>query len=100
MVGGTRIHRQMQERALVEMEEREEFLFGEENTSPAARTLFVSLDRADAIIEGAPGVVFTPGSRRAKPQSPLAQTPGHPSTPLDRPPRLRVGFTLARGALE
>jgi hypothetical protein len=35
------------------MKEREEFLLGEENTSPAARTLFVSLDRADAIIEGA-----------------------------------------------
>src|SRR5260370_22150739 len=28
--------------------------FREENTSPTARTLFVSLDRADAIIEGAP----------------------------------------------
>src|SRR5713101_3907144 len=53
MVGGTRIHRQIHERALVEMKEREEFLSGEENTSPAARTLFVSLDRADAIIEGA-----------------------------------------------
>ncbi len=52
MVGGTRIHRQIHERALVEMKEREEFLLGEENTSPAARTLFVSLDRADAIIEG------------------------------------------------
>src|SRR5712671_7386537 len=36
------------------MEEREEFLLGEENTSPAARTLFVSLDRADAIIDGCP----------------------------------------------
>src|SRR5216684_4907933 len=44
------------------MKEREEFLLGEENTSPAARTLFVSLDRADAIIEGAPGVGFMPGS--------------------------------------
>src|SRR6266849_6801789 len=54
MVGGTRIHRQIHERALVEMKEREEFLLGEENTSPAARTLFVSLDRADAIIEGGP----------------------------------------------
>jgi hypothetical protein len=43
------------------MKEREEFLLGEENTSPAARTLFVSLDRADAIIEGASGVVLTPG---------------------------------------
>src|SRR5713226_2033360 len=62
MVGGTRIHRQIHERALVEMEEREEFLLGEENTSPAARTLFVSLDRADAIIEGAPDVAFTSGS--------------------------------------
>ncbi len=56
MVGGTRIHRQIHERALVEMKEREEFLLGEENTSPAARTLLVSLDRADAIIEGAPDV--------------------------------------------
>ena len=56
MVGGTRIHRQIHERALVEMKEREEFLLGEENTSPAARTLFVSLDRADAIIEGAPSL--------------------------------------------
>src|SRR5216684_2584648 len=56
MVGGTRIHRQIHERALVEMKEREEFLLGEENTSPAARTLFVSLDRADAIIEGGPDV--------------------------------------------
>ena len=62
MVGGTRIHRQIHERALVEMKEREEFLLGEENTSPAARTLFVSLDRADAIIEGAPDVGFTSGS--------------------------------------
>src|SRR6266446_9570456 len=62
MVGGTRIHRQIHERALVEMKEREEFLLGEENTRPAARTLFVSLDRADAIIEGAPDVDFTSGS--------------------------------------
>src|SRR6266849_1393278 len=56
MVGGTKIHRQIHERALVEMKEREELLLGEENTSPAARTLFVSLDRADAIIEGGPHV--------------------------------------------
>src|SRR5216683_3465787 len=62
MVGGTRIHRQIHERALVEMKEREEFLLGEENTSPAARTLFVSLDRADAIIEGAPYAVSACGA--------------------------------------
>src|SRR5260370_38756421 len=36
--------------------------FREENTSPTARTRFVSLDRADAIIEGAPDVGFTSGS--------------------------------------
>src|SRR5216684_6192866 len=70
MVGGTRIHRQIHERALVEMKEREEFLLGEENTSPAARTLFVSLDRADAIIEGAPGVVFTPRPPQRKASKP------------------------------
>jgi hypothetical protein len=43
------------------MKEREEFLLGEENTSPAARTLFVSLDRADAIIEGAPHAALACG---------------------------------------
>src|SRR6266567_3917821 len=36
------------------MKEREEFLLGEEKTSPVTRTLFVSLDRADAVIDGVP----------------------------------------------
>ena len=52
MVGGTRIHRWIHERALVKMKEREEFLSGEEKTSRLRLALFVSLDRADAIIEG------------------------------------------------
>ncbi len=39
-------------RALVEMKEREEFHSGEEKTSPRGWRVYVSLDRADAIIEG------------------------------------------------
>jgi hypothetical protein len=40
-------------RALVEMQEREKIPSGEEkNEPPTARRLYVSLDRADAIIEG------------------------------------------------
>jgi hypothetical protein len=36
------------------MQEREKILSGKKKkTSPAARTVYVSLDRADAIIEGA-----------------------------------------------
>jgi hypothetical protein len=34
------------------MQEREEFLPGEEKSEPTARKLEVSLDRADAFIEG------------------------------------------------
>ena len=43
-------------RALVEMQEREKILFREEGKKRAlaARTVYVSLDRADAIIEGGP----------------------------------------------
>jgi ribosomal protein L11 methylase PrmA len=42
------------QRALVEMQDREKILIGKkEKTSPAARTVYVSLDRADAFIEGA-----------------------------------------------
>jgi hypothetical protein len=55
MVGGTRFHRWIHERALVEMKEREKILSGKKKkTSPAARTVYVSLDRADAIIDGCP----------------------------------------------
>jgi hypothetical protein len=39
-------------RALVEMQEREKILSGEEKNDPPDRKLYVSLDRADAIIEG------------------------------------------------
>jgi hypothetical protein len=36
------------------MQDREKILIGKkEKTSPAARTVYVSLDRADAFIEGA-----------------------------------------------
>ena len=43
------------QRALVEMQDREKTLSGKkEKTSPAARTVYVSLDRADAFIEGGP----------------------------------------------
>jgi hypothetical protein len=52
MVGGTRLHRWIHERALVEIKEREKILSGKKKASPAARTVYVSLDRADAIIEG------------------------------------------------
>jgi len=38
-------------RALVETQEREEFLRGEEKSEPAARALEVSLDNPDALIE-------------------------------------------------
>jgi hypothetical protein len=41
-------------RALVEMKEREKILIGKEKKTLADRKLQVSLDRADAIIEGAP----------------------------------------------
>ncbi len=54
MAGGTRFHRKIHERALVEMKERKESLLGEEKRAPAARTPKVSLDTADAVIEGAP----------------------------------------------
>jgi hypothetical protein len=52
MVGGTTLHRWIHERALVEIKEREKILSGKKKASPAARTVYVSLDRADAIIEG------------------------------------------------
>jgi hypothetical protein len=66
MVGGTRFTARFTKRALVEMkeEEREKILIGEEKNEPlAARKLEVSLDRADAFIEGAPGSAFLPGCR-------------------------------------
>jgi hypothetical protein len=52
------------ERALVEMQEREKILSGkkEKKRALAARALQLSLDRADAIIEGAPGAGFAPGA--------------------------------------
>jgi hypothetical protein len=50
MVGGTRIHREIHERALVERGEK--ILISKKKTSYAAREVEVSLDRADAIIEG------------------------------------------------
>jgi hypothetical protein len=37
------------------MKEREKILSGKKKASPAARTVYVSLDRADAIIEGGRG---------------------------------------------
>jgi hypothetical protein len=43
---------------LVAMKEREKILSGEEKTSRPARQLFVSLDRADNVIEGAAAFVF------------------------------------------
>ena len=49
-------------RALVEMKEREKILIGKEKKTLADRKLQVSLDRADAIIEGAPHVDFTCGA--------------------------------------
>jgi len=55
MVGGTRFHREIHERALVGMREKEKILLEGKTKKRAfkARTLYVSLDRADAIIEGA-----------------------------------------------
>jgi hypothetical protein len=53
MVGGTRFTARFTQRALVAMKEREKILSGEEKTSRPARQLFVSLDRADNVIEGA-----------------------------------------------
>jgi len=53
MVGGTRFTAGFTKRALVEMQEREKILSGKKKKrAPAARKLYVSLDRADAIIEG------------------------------------------------
>jgi hypothetical protein len=49
-------------RALVEMKEREKILIGKEKKTLADRKLQVSLDRADAIIEGASGSSFEPGT--------------------------------------
>jgi len=51
MVGGTRLHRWIQERALVRRKKK--ILRSKNRTSHAARKLKVSLDRADAVIEGA-----------------------------------------------
>jgi hypothetical protein len=58
MVGGTRIHRSIHERALVEVQEKERekiHTSEEKKRTFAARDLEVSLDRADAFIEGGPG---------------------------------------------
>jgi hypothetical protein len=55
MVGGTRIHRSIHERALVEVQEKERkkiHTSEEKKRTFAARDLEVSLDRADAFIEG------------------------------------------------
>ena len=50
-------------RALVEMQEREKILSGKKKKRAlAARTVYVSLDRADAIIEG--GRLLAAGHRR------------------------------------
>jgi hypothetical protein len=40
------------------MKERETILSGEEKNEPAARQLFVSLDRADNVIEGVAAFAF------------------------------------------
>jgi hypothetical protein len=42
------------QRALVEMQGREKILLGKKKRAPVARTFYVSLDRADAFIEGGP----------------------------------------------
>jgi hypothetical protein len=53
MVGGTRFTAGFTMRALVEMQEREKILSGEEKKRAlVVRRVYVSLDRADAIIEG------------------------------------------------
>jgi hypothetical protein len=60
MVGGTRIHRSIHERALVEVQEKERekiHTSEEKKRTFAARDLEVSLDRADAFIEGGPKIV-------------------------------------------
>jgi hypothetical protein len=52
LVGGTRFHRTIHEASLGRMPEKEKTLTGR---------LFVSLDRADAFIEGGPDVKFEKG---------------------------------------
>jgi hypothetical protein len=56
MVGGTRFHRWIHEASLGRNAGKRKDSSREEGkkTSPAARTVYVSLDTADAIIEGAP----------------------------------------------
>jgi hypothetical protein len=56
MVGGTRFHRWIHEASLGRNAgKRKDSLRGGKNEPPAARKLYVSLDRADAIIEGGTG---------------------------------------------
>jgi hypothetical protein len=52
------LHREIHERALVGMREKEKILLEGKTKKRAfkARTLYVSLDRADAIIEGGPSL--------------------------------------------
>jgi hypothetical protein len=54
MVGGTRFHRWIHEASLGRNAGQRKDSFREEGKkrAPAARTVYVSLDRADAIIEG------------------------------------------------
>ena len=51
------------QRALVEMKETAKALLRKnKNELPAARTLYVSLDRADNVIEGGPAFRFSPAT--------------------------------------
>jgi hypothetical protein len=55
MVGGTRIHRWIHERALVEMQEkeREKILLGEKKDEPSQLVNYLCLLRALAVFRGA-----------------------------------------------
>ena len=55
MAGGTRLHRWIYEASLGR-DERSIRFRKEENGPPAVRKLSVSLDRADNVIEGGPGL--------------------------------------------
>ena len=63
MVGGTRFHRWIHGASLGQEQNGKGPV--REKTEPPARKLYVSLDRADNVIEGAPD--FSPGSTAFRP---------------------------------
>jgi hypothetical protein len=65
MVGGTSFHRTIHAASLGRNAGKKKILSGKkENASPATRTVEVSLDRADAFIEGGPETPLFPSSHR------------------------------------